>query len=160
MSHLNEYAEKSFQSITHGALDLGDLDDEESKNALKEAEKQVSGLAERVKAVLGDRVKDVKFTHRLTDSPACIVADENGMTTQMIKLMQAAGQPVPDAQYHFELNPEHQLVKLLVDVQDEEQFAQWSEVLFDQAALSEQGSLKDPASFVHNLNKLLMNLVK
>jgi molecular chaperone HtpG len=160
MSHLNEYAEKSFQSITHGALDLGDLDDEESKNALKEAEKQVSGLAERVKAVLGDKVKDVKFTHRLTDSPACIVADENGMTTQMIKLMQAAGQPVPDAQYHFELNPEHQLVKLLVDVQDEEQFAQWSEVLFDQAALSEQGSLKDPASFVHNLNKLLMNLVK
>ncbi|MDP5028982.1 MAG: molecular chaperone HtpG [Paraglaciecola sp.] len=160
MSHLNEFEEKSLQSITHGALDLGDLDDEESKNALKEAEKQVSGLAERVKAALGDRVKDVKFTHRLTDSPACIVADENGMTTQMIKLMQAAGQPVPEAQYHFELNPEHQLVKLLADVQDEEQFGQWTEVLFDQAALSEQGSLKDPATFVQNLNKLLMNLVK
>jgi len=160
MSHLTEFDEKSFQSITHGALDLGDLEDEESKKALEEAEKQVEGLAERVKTALGDKVKDVKFTHRLTDSPACIVADEQGMTTQMIKLMQAAGQPVPEAQYHFEMNPEHELVKLLADVQDEEQFAQWTGVLFDQAALSEQGSLKDPASFVQNLNKLLASLAK
>ncbi|MFT5840311.1 MAG: molecular chaperone HtpG [Flavobacteriales bacterium] len=160
MSHLTEFDEKSFQSITHGALDLGDLEDEESKKALEEAEKQVEGLAERVKVALGDKVKDVKFTHRLTDSPACIVADEQGMTTQMIKLMQAAGQPVPEAQYHFEMNPEHELVKLLADVQDEEQFAQWTGVLFDQAALSEQGSLKDPASFVQNLNKLLASLAK
>jgi molecular chaperone HtpG len=160
MSHLTDFDEKPFQSITHGALDLGDLDDEESKKALEEAEKQVEGLAERVKAALGDKVKDVKFTHRLTDSPACIVADEQGMTTQMIKLMQAAGQPVPEAQYHFELNPEHQLVKLLADVQDEELFSQWTGVLFDQASLSEQGSLKDPASFVQNLNKLLASLAK
>lgn len=160
MSHLTDFDEKSLQSITHGALDLGDLDDEESKKALEEAEKQVEGLAERVKAALGDKVKDVKFTSRLTDSPACIVADEQGMTTQMIKLMQAAGQPVPEAQYHFELNPEHHLVKLLADVQDEEVFAQWTGVLFDQAALSEQGSLKDPASFVQNLNKLLASLAK
>jgi molecular chaperone HtpG len=160
MSHLTEFDEKSFQSITHGALDLGDLEDEESKKALEEAEKQVEGLAERVKAALGDKVKDVKFTYRLTDSPACIVADEQGMTTQMIKLMQSAGQPVPEAQYSFELNPEHQLVKLLADVQDEEVFAQWTGVLFDQAALSEQGSLKDPASFVQNLNKLLASLAK
>jgi molecular chaperone HtpG len=160
MSHLTEFDEKSFQSITHGALDLGDLEDEESKKALEEAEKQVEGLAERVKTALGDKVKDVKFTHRLTDSPACIVADEQGMTTQMIKLMQAAGQPVPEAQYHFEMNPEHELVKLLADVQDEEQFTQWTGVLFDQAALSEQGSLKDPASFVQNLNKLLASLAK
>jgi len=160
MSHLTEFDGKSFQSITHGALDLGELEDEESKKAQEDAEKQVEGVVERVKTVLGDRVVGVKFTHRLTDSPACIVADENGMTTQMIKLMQAAGQPVPEAQYHFELNPEHQLVKLLADVQDEEQFGQWTEVLFDQAALSEQGSLKDPASFVQKLNKLLMNLAK
>ena len=160
MSHLTDFNEKSFQSITHGALDLGDLEDEDSKKALEEAEKQVEGLAERVKTALGDKVKDVKFTHRLTDSPACIVADEQGMTTQMIKLMQAAGQPVPEAQYHFEMNPEHQLVKLLADVQDEEQFSQWTGVLFDQASLSEQGSLKDPASFVQNLNKLLLSLAK
>ncbi|MEP1552343.1 MAG: molecular chaperone HtpG [Paraglaciecola sp.] len=160
MSHLTEFDEKPFQSITHGALDLGDLEDEDSKKALEEAEKEVEGLIDRVKAVLGDKVKEVKFTHRLTNSPACIVADEQGMTTQMIKLMQAAGQPVPEAQYHFEMNPEHQLVKLLADVQDEEQFSQWTGVLFDQAALSEQGSLKDPASFVQNLNKLLASLAK
>ncbi|MFT4937608.1 MAG: molecular chaperone HtpG [Paraglaciecola sp.] len=160
MSHLTEFEEKSFQSVTHGALDLGGLDDEDSKKAQEEAEKQVEGIVDRMKTVLGDKVVDVKFTHRLTDSPACIVADEQGMTTQMIKLMQAAGQPVPEAKYHFELNPDHQLIKMLVNVQDEEQFAQWTDVLFDQAALSEQGSLKDPASFVQVLNKLLMGLAK
>ena len=160
MSHLTEFDEKSFQSVTHGELDLGELDDEDSKKAQEDAEKKVEGLTERVKKVLGDKVAEVKFTHRLTDSPACIVADGNGMTTQMIKLMQAAGQPVPEAQYHFELNPEHDLVKMLAEVQDEERFGQWAEVLFDQAALSEQGSLKDPAAFVHNLNTLLMNLAK
>jgi molecular chaperone HtpG len=141
-------------------LDLGDLEDEESKKEQQKAEKEVEGLTERVKTVLADKVGDVKFTHRLTDSPACIVSDEQGMTTQMIKLMQAAGQPVPEAKYHFEMNPEHQLVKMLSTIQDESQFAQWVEVLFDQAALSEQGSLKDPATFVQNLNKLLMTLAK
>lgn len=160
MSHLTEFNEKSFQSITRGALDLGDLDDEESKKAQEDAEKQIEGVLERVKTALGEKVEEVKFTHRLTDSPACIVADENGMTTQMIKLMQSAGQPVPEAKYHFELNPEHQLVKMLADIQDEQQFNQWADVLFDQAALSEQGSLKDPASFVQKLNKLLMDLAK
>ncbi len=160
MSHLTEFEEKQFQSVTRGALDLGELDDEESKKAQEEAEKQVEGLTERVKKVLGDKVVEVKFTHRLTDSPACIVADEHGMTTQMIKLMQAAGQPVPEAKYHFEINPEHQLVKILADIQDEERFAQWTNVLYDQAALSEQGSLKEPATFVRNLNKLLADLAK
>lgn len=160
MSHLTEFEEKQFQSIAKGDLDLGDLEDEESKKAQEEAEKEVEGILERAKAALGEKVEDVKFTHRLTDSPACIVADENGMTTQMMKLMQAAGQPVPDVKYHFELNPEHQLVKMLSDMQDETVFNQWVEVLFDQAALSEQGSLKDPSSFVKNLNTLLMSLAK
>lgn len=160
MSHLTEFDEKQFQSITKGNLDLGDLDDEESKKAQEEAEKQVEGVVERVKSVLGDKVEEVKFTHRLTDSPACIVADEHGMSTQMLKLMEAAGQPVPEIKYHFELNPEHALVTLLADEQDEERFAQWTEVLFDQARLSEQGSLEDPATFVNKLNQLLMTLSK
>ncbi|MBD3587426.1 molecular chaperone HtpG [Salinimonas sp. HHU 13199] len=160
MSHLTEFDEKSFQSIAKGDLDLGDMDDEETKKAKEEAEKEIEGVLERVKAALGDKVEDVKFTHRLTDSPAVIVADENGMTTQMMKLMQAAGQPVPDVKYHFELNPEHSLVKMLADTQDESLFSQWSNVLFDQAALSEQGSLKDPSSFVRNLNELLMKMAK
>lgn len=158
MSHLSEYKEKSFQSIAQGSLD--ELDSAEDKEAKQEAEKAVEGVLDRVKEALGDKVKEVKFTHRLTESPACIVADENGMTTQMVKLMQAAGQPVPEVQYHFEMNPEHELVKTLADVQDEEMFKKWAEVLFDQAALSEQGSLKDPASFVQNLNSLLMTLAK
>ena len=160
MSHLTEFDGKQFQSISKGDLDLGDLDDEESKKAQEEAEKEVAGLPERIKTALGEKVVDVKFTHRLTDSPAVIVADENGMTTQMMKLMQAAGQPVPDVKYHFELNPEHSLVKMLADVQDESLFNQWSNVLFDQAALSEQGSLKDPSAFVKNLNELLMTMAK
>ncbi|GGO72309.1 molecular chaperone HtpG [Bowmanella pacifica] len=160
MSHLNDYKEKSFQAITKGQLDLGELEDEETKKAQEEAEKQVAGLTERVKTVLGERVKEVKLSHRLTDSPACVVADEYGMSTQMIKLMQAAGQSVPEMTYHFELNPEHSLVKVLAELQDEDRFAQLTEVLFDQAALTEQGSLKDPAAFVGRLNKLLMELVK
>jgi len=160
MSHLTEYNEKQFQSIAKGDLDLGDLDDEETKKAQEDAEKEVEGVLERAKSALGEKVIDVKFTHRLTESPAVITADENGMTTQMMKLMQAAGQTVPEVKYHFELNPEHQLVKKLADVQDEALFSQWVGVLFDQAALSEQGSLKDPASFVRNLNSLLMNMAK
>jgi molecular chaperone HtpG len=160
MSHLTEFGEKQFQSIARADVDLGDLDDEETKKAQEEAEKEVEGVLERVKTALGDKVGDVKFTHRLTDSPAVIVADDNGMTTQMMKLMQSAGQPVPEVKYHFELNPEHQLVKHLADVQDEEAFGQWSKVLFDQAALSEQGNLKDPASFVKTLNALLLGLSK
>ena len=160
MQHLTEFDGKQLKSIARGDLDLDDLEDEESKKAHEEAEKQVEGVLERAKTALGDKVIDVKFTHRLTDSPAVIVADDNGMTTQMMKLMEAAGQPVPEVKYHFELNPEHQLVKLLADVQDETVFKNWTEVLFDQAALSEQGSLKDPATFVRNLNGLLMSLSK
>ena len=160
MQHLNEFDGKQLHSIARGDLDLGDLDDEETKKAQEEAEKQIEGVLERAKTALGEKVLDVKFTHRLTESPACIVADDNGMTTQMMKLMEAAGQPVPEVKYHFELNPEHQLVKLLADVQDETLFKNWTEVLFDQAALSEQGSLKDPATFVKNLNGLLASLAK
>lgn len=160
MQHLNEFDGKQLHSIARGDLDLGDLDDEETKKAQEEAEKQIEGVLERAKTALGEKVLDVKFTHRLTESPACIVADDNGMTTQMMKLMEAAGQPVPEVKYHFELNPEHQLVKLLADIQDETLFKNWTEVLFDQAALSEQGSLKDPATFVKNLNGLLASLAK
>lgn len=160
MSHLNEFDEKSFQSVASAEVDLSDLDDDETKKAKEEAEKAIEGVLERMKTALGDKVEEVKFTHRLTDSPACIVATDGGMTTQMAKLMQAAGQAVPEPTYNFELNPEHQLVKLVSDVQDEDQFKQWTQVLFDQAALSEQGSLKEPAEFVKNLNSLLGALAK
>ena len=160
MSHLNEFDGKPLQSAASASADLSELDDDETKKAKEEAEKAVEGLLERMKNALGDKVEGVKFTHRLTDSPACIVATDDGMTTQMAKLMQAAGQSVPEPKYSFELNPEHELVKMVSDVQDEEQFKQWTQVLFDQAALSEQGSLKEPANFVKNLNTLLSNLLK
>ncbi|CAM3956521.1 molecular chaperone HtpG [Pseudoalteromonas byunsanensis] len=160
MSHLTEFEEKQLQSITRGDLDLGDLDDEETKKAQEESEKEVEGLVERVKGVLGDKVKEVRFTHRLTDSPACVVADEHDMSSQMQKLMESVGQAVPEAKPVFELNPEHQLVKHLNVEQDEDKFAQWSEVLLDQALLAERGSLKDPAGFVTRLNKLMLDLSK
>ncbi len=160
MSHLNEFDGKMMQSAASSKVDLSELDDDDTKKAKEEAEKAIEGVLTRMKTALGDKVENVKFTHRLTDSPACIVASDDGMTTQMAKLMQAAGQPVPEPKYVFELNPEHQLVKMVSEVQDEEQFVQWTKVLFDQAALSEQGSLKEPADFVKNLNALLTSLVK
>jgi molecular chaperone HtpG len=160
MSHLNEFDGKTLTSAASASVDLSDLDDDDAKKAKEDAEKAVEGVLARMKTALGEKVADVKFTHRLTDSPACIVATDDGMTTQMAKLMQAAGQAVPEPKYSFELNPEHQLVKLVSEVQDEEQFVQWTHVLFDQAALSEQGSLKEPASFVKNLNTLLASLAK
>ncbi|MFY8297690.1 molecular chaperone HtpG [Pseudoalteromonas sp. SS15] len=160
MSHLTEFNEKQFASITRGDLDLGDLDDEETKKAQEESEKEVEGLVERIKTVLGDKVKEVRFTHRLTDSPACVVVDDNDMSSQMQKLMESVGQAVPEAKPIFELNPEHQLVKHLNVEQDEDKFVQWSDVLLDQALLAERGSLKDPAAFVAKLNKLMLDLSK
>ncbi|MCF2860087.1 molecular chaperone HtpG [Pseudoalteromonas sp. SMS1] len=160
MGHLNEFDGKQFQSITRGDLDLGDLDDEESKKAQEESEKEVAGLVERITESLGDKVKEVRFTHRLTDSPACVVVDDHDMSSQMQKLMESIGQSAPESKPIFELNPEHQLVKHLNDEQDEDKFTQWSEVLLDQALLAERGSLKDPVGFVTRLNKLMLDLSK
>ena len=160
MSHLTEFADKQLQSITRGDLDLGKLDDEETKKAQEESEKEVAGLVERIKTALGDEVKEVRFTHRLTDSPACVVSDDNDMSSQMQKLMELVGQAAPEAKPVFELNPEHQLVKHLNDEQDEDKFAQWSHVLLDQALLAERGTLKDPTGFVTRLNKLMLELSK
>ncbi|MGO2168641.1 MAG: molecular chaperone HtpG [Pseudoalteromonas sp.] len=160
MSHLTEFAEKPFKSITRGDLDLGKMDDEETKKAQEESEKDVAGLVERIKAALGEAVKDVRFTHRLTDSPACVVSDDNDMSSQMQKLMESVGQPAPEAKPIFELNPDHQLVKHLNDEQGEDKFSQWSHVLLDQALLAERGTLKDPAGFVSRLNKLMLDLNK
>jgi molecular chaperone HtpG len=160
MSHLTEFDAKQLTSITRGDLDLGELDDESSKKEQEASEKEVEGLIERVKTVLGDKVKEVRFTHRLTDSPACVVADDHDMSSQMQKLMEQMGQQAPETNPVFELNPEHQLIKHLNDVQDEANFAQWSEVLLDQALLAERGSLKDPAGFVARLNTLMLDLSK
>ncbi|MCL5051257.1 MAG: molecular chaperone HtpG, partial [Firmicutes bacterium] len=158
MSHLHDYNEKSFQSVTRGDLDLGDMDDEASKKAHEETEKAFEGTVERFTKALGEQVKSVRVTHRLTDSPACIVTDENDMSTQMAKLMEAAGQKVPETKYIFELNPEHALVQRIAEEQDEQRFADWAELLLQQATLAERGSLKDPGSYVRKLNQMMLDL--
>lgn len=160
MQHLTDFDGKKLRSVAKGGLDLSKLDDEATKQAQQETEQQFAAVAARFKIALGDQVKDVKVSHRLTDSPACIVTDEFDMSTQMMKLMESVGQKVPEVKPIFELNPEHQLVKHIADVQDESRFKQWAEVIFEQALLAERGSLKNPASFVTRLNSLLLDLAK
>ncbi|PSJ48378.1 molecular chaperone HtpG [Zobellella taiwanensis] len=156
MNHLSDYKDKQFVSVTKGALDLGELEDEETKKAQEEAKEALAPLLERVKTALGDEVKEVRLTHRLTSTPSCVVAGEHDMSTQMIKLMRAAGQPVPEQKYILELNPEHSLVKKLESLGEGEQFNEWSQLLLEQAQLAEQGGLKDPAAFVARINRLLL----
>ncbi|OIN12894.1 molecular chaperone HtpG [Oceanisphaera psychrotolerans] len=156
MNHLSDFKDKQFVSVTKGELDLGELDDEETKKAQEEAKEALAPLLERVQTALGDEVKEVRLTHRLTSTPSCVVAGEYDMSTQMIKLMRAAGQPVPEQKYILELNPEHTLVKKLETLEEGDQFNEWSQLLLEQAQLAEQGGLKDPAAFVARVNRLLL----
>lgn len=156
MSHLTSYQEKQFQSITRGDLDLGAFETEEDKAAQEKLAEDFKPVIERFTQALGERVKEVRTTQRLTDSPACIVTDAHDMSTQMAKLMEAAGQAVPETKYIFELNPEHPLVQKIADESDEALFEDWANLLLEQATLTERGSLKDPNQFVQRLNKLLL----
>ena len=160
VSHLTEFDGKQLQSVTRGGLDLGDMDDAETKEAHEKLEKEYDSVVTRIKEALKGKVKEVKLSHRLTDSPACIVADEHDMSSQMAKLMASVGQEVPETLPIFEINGEHELVKHVADEQDDDKFSQWVDVLFEQAMLAERGSLKDPASFVSRLNKLMLSLTK
>tara|TARA_R110000744_G_scaffold113120_2_gene211973 strand:- start:2126 stop:4114 length:1989 start_codon:yes stop_codon:yes gene_type:complete len=160
VSHLTEFDGKQLQSVTRGGLDLGDMDDAETKEAQEKLAQEFDSVVTRIKAALEGKAKDVKISQRLTDSPACIVADEHDMSSQMMKLMQSVGQEVPDSLPIFEINAEHDLIKHVAEEQDDAQFKQWAEVLFEQAMLAERGSLKDPATFVARLNKLMLSLTK
>ncbi|HBE9078621.1 molecular chaperone HtpG [Serratia fonticola] len=153
MSYLTEFDGKVFQSVSKADEALDKLADETEEQ--KEAEKQLEPFIERVKTLLGERVKDVRLTHRLTDTPAIVTTDANEMSTQMAKLFAAAGQAAPEVKYIFELNPEHALVKRASDVGDNEQFAEWIDLLLDQALLAERGTLEDPNQFIRRMNKLL-----
>ena len=156
LSHLNEFAGKQLVSVTKGDLDLGDLEDAETKAQKEQQETEFASFLERAKTSLGDKVADVRLTHRLTGSPSCIVAGAHDMSSQMVKLMQSVGQAVPEQKPVFELNPEHAMVKHVADIQDEESFTQWVNLLLEQAILSEKGSLDDPSQFVSRINALLM----
>lgn len=154
MSYLTEFDGKAFQSVSKADESLSKLADEESEEQ-KEAEKALEPFVERVKTLLGDRVKEVRLTHRLTDTPAIVTTDANEMSTQMAKLFAAAGQAVPEVKYIFEINPDHQLVKRVADTQDETRFGEWIELLLDQALLAERGMLDDPNQFIRRMNQLL-----
>ncbi len=158
MGHLTEFDGKQFQDISRGELDLGKLDDEEEKKKQEESEKALEGLTDRIKTILGERVNEVRLTHRLTDSAICLAMDEHAMGSQMRKIMEASGQAVPDIMPHFEINPAHPLIERLDKEQDEDRFADLVEILFGQASLSDGGQLDDPGEFSSRLNKVLLQL--
>ncbi|QHM76328.1 Chaperone protein HtpG [Mixta theicola] len=155
MSYLTEFDGKTFQSVSKADETLDKLADEENE-AQKEAEKALEPFVERVKTLLGERVKEVRLTHRLTDTPAIVTTDANEISTQMAKLFAAAGQDVPEVKYIFELNPNHALVKRTADTEDEARFAEWVELLLDQALFAERGTLEDPNQFIRRMNQLLL----
>ena len=155
---LTEFDDKQLQSVAKGDLDLGELANEEEKKAQEETDKDFADLVERVKATLGDKVKDVRITHRLTDSPACLVVDDMDMSANLERMLKAAGQQVGGTKPIFEVNPEHPMVVRLKDESDDTRFEDWSSILFDQALLAEGGQLEDPASYVKRLNALLLTV--
>ena len=156
--HLAEFDGKQLQDVGKGQLDLGKLENESEKKAKEELAKEHESLLERAKKVLEGKVEDVRVTNRLTDSPACLVVGEYDMGAQMRRILEAAGQKLPDNKPTLELNPEHPLVIKLEGEADEDRFADLIEILLDQAQLAEGGQLKDPAAYVRKLNKLLLEI--
>lgn len=159
MAHLNEFEGKKLQSVSQGNLDLGDLEDKKEVEEKKaESEKNFKDVLEKMKKTLGERVKDIRLTHRLIDSPACVVFDENEMSGHMARLMKAAGQAVPTSKPILELNPDHAIVQKVKAEHDAMQFDRWTELLLNQALLAEGEQLENPAAFVKALNALVMSL--
>ena len=156
MSFLTEFEGKKLQSVAKGALDLGKLEDEADKKAQQQEAVEHKDFVERIKKSLGERVKEVRVTLRLTESPACLVADEHDMTANLQRMLKAAGQKVPMAQPILEINTRHPLVQRLQAEADESRFGDLAAVLFDQSLLAEGGQLEDPAGFVKRLNQLML----
>ncbi len=160
ISYLSEFEGKHLQDITKGELDLGEIENEEEKKHQEEASKTYESLIKQLSELLKDKVQAVRITNRLTDSPACLVAGAHDMDAQMRKIMEAAGQKVPESKPSFEVNPDHPLVKKLHEEPNDDRFNDLAYVLFDQAALASGEQLKDPGAFVSRLNKLLLDLSK
>lgn len=158
MSHMNEFDGKQFADIARGDLDLGKLDNEEDKKAQEEVAKEKEDLVKRIKDVLNEDVEEVRITHRLTDSPACLVVGDHDLGMQMRRIMEAAGQAMPEAKPIFEINPEHPLIGRMDQEADEDRFSELTRVIFDQANLAAGGQLEDPATYVQRLNKLLLEM--
>ncbi|TXJ02858.1 MAG: molecular chaperone HtpG, partial [Aquabacterium sp.] len=158
MSYLTEFDGKQLVDVARGDLDLGKLDSEEDKKAQEEIAKTKEGLIERLKGALGEQVAEVRVSHRLTDSPAILAIGAQDLGLQMRQLRQGSGQKGPESKPIFEINPGHPLIEKLDGEPDEDRFVDLSHILFDQAALAAGDSLKDPASYVRRLNKLLVEL--
>jgi molecular chaperone HtpG len=160
VSHLAEFDGKQFQDVAKGELDLGDMEDTEEKQHQEETEKEFKGLVEKIAKLLEENVEEVRMTHRLTESPACLVVSEDDMGMQMRRVLESAGQAVPENKRIFELNPDHPLVQKLNDEPDSDRFNDLARVLYDQAQLAEGSQLDEPATYVTRLNKLLLELSK
>ncbi|HYD79174.1 MAG TPA: molecular chaperone HtpG [Paucimonas sp.] len=156
LSFLHDFEGKELVSVAKGDLDLGKLEDEAEKKQHEETEASYKDLVEKMKKSLEDKAKDVRVTFRLTDSPACLVAEEHGMSSNLMRMLKAAGQKAPDAKPILEINPDHPLVQRLK--YEEAKFDDWSNILFDQAMLAEGGTLSDPAGFVKRLNQMLLDM--
>ena len=163
VSHLSEYEGKTLHSVAKGDINLDEIttetaaEKEEHKKKEEQVKNEFETVLKRAKTVLGERVKEVRVSNRLTSSPSCLVSDEKDMGLQLQRLLKAAGQDVADVKPIFELNPEHPLVVKLKEKNDDEVFADWTQILFDQAILAEGAPLKDPAAFVQRINKLLLS---
>ncbi|CAM3655130.1 molecular chaperone HtpG [Polynucleobacter arcticus] len=155
LSFFTEFDGKHMTSVAKGGLDLGSLSDEKEKQEHEETEKNFKDLLDRMKATLEDKVKDVRVTFRLTDSPACLVSDENELSGNLLRMLKAAGQQAPDTKPILEINPEHPLLLKLKS--DDKHFDEWTQVLFDQALLAEGAQLNDPAAYVKRINQLLLS---
>ncbi|MCB1758010.1 MAG: molecular chaperone HtpG, partial [Gammaproteobacteria bacterium] len=160
MSHLHEYDGKHFVSVAKGDLDLSGIGSDEEKKQQKELEEKASPLVERVKKALGEKVEEVRVSQRLTTSLACLVLGEQDMPLHLQQLMRQAGQPVPESKPVMEINPEHPLLEKLDQEPDEDKFAEWVQLLFDQAVLAEGGQLDDAAGFVKRMNTIFVELAK
>jgi len=154
LSYFYEFDGKALVSVAKGGLDLGALADEAEKKEQKETEEQYKDLIERMKKSLDGKVKDVRVTLRLTDSPACLVADEHELSANLLRMLKAAGQQAPDSKPILEINPQHPLVLKLK--YEDKQFDDWATILFDQALLAEGGQLQDPAGYVKRINQMLL----
>ncbi len=157
-AHLDKFDDKPLQSVMKGELDLGEDAGKKDKKKSGITDKEISILMERIKKTLENKVKDVRITHRLTTSPACLVTDEHDMGRYLERILQASGHKVPHSIPVLEINPEHPVLQRLKQETDDQRFSDWSHILFDQALLSEGGQLDDPAGFVHRLNKMFILL--
>ncbi len=157
-SNLPEFDGKKLVSVAKGDLDLGKLSDGDEKSDEKQEGDDNADLVKRVKEALSGRVKDVRVSNRLVDSPSCLIADENEMSMNLSRMLKAAGQEVPNTDPILEINKDHPIVRKMASESDDERFSDWSSIIFDQAMLADGGTLNDPAAFVGRLNKLILDL--